>query len=95
MTDWSVLELEGLQDEVRKAAGSVAAMYPTFCTAEDLEQEAYIYCATNPDWVRKCHAKKDKLLGVSIWRALQHVVRTEASRQEQTIGIHRLYEMAE
>lgn len=93
--DWTVMDLHGVRDEVKRAAVSVAAMYPTFSTAEDLEQEGYIYLATNAEQVRKFHAQEDGLLPVVIWRALRGKVRTEARRQADTIGIHRLYEGAE
>lgn len=90
--DWSVLELDGLADEIKQQAGSVAAMFETYNTAEDLEQEAMIWCATNAGQVRSLHAQGDSLLPVRIWSKLRDKVRTEASHQTETIGIHRLYE---
>lgn len=90
--DWTVMELERVGFEVKKQAGSVAVNFPTYMSAEDLEQEAVIYCASNADWIRECNEKPGGLLGMSIWRALRDKVRTEARHQGNTIGIHRLYE---
>lgn len=94
--DWTVLELHGLKQLIKDRAESVAASFHTTASADDLEQEGYIFCATNAVMVRDYHdGKADKLLGTAIWRALRDKVKTEARHGSQTVGLHRLYEQAE
>lgn len=95
MADWDILELEGLREQVAKAAASVAVMYPTTHDAEDLKQEGLIWCAENADLVMKLAEQKDGLMSIRIWSILRDKVRTEAERESRSIGIHRLYEEGE
>lgn len=94
-TDWSVLEIEGVSDEITRQAASVAASFETFHSAEDLEQEAMIHCAMNPAWVKKCTDVSNRYFGTAMWRVLRDKVYTEAVHQGNSIGLHRLHEKGE
>lgn len=82
--DWSVLEIEGVQEVAEKAARKVAFDYSVAIEFDDALQEAFIFLASRPSMVRACLADATLGLGVlhtRIYRGLRDVVRTEADRR--------------
>ncbi len=94
--DWSLLDREGVDDIARRAAGMVVGQYGEAFDVDDLHQDARILIATNPQVV-KSYLDDNSEGYLSRWlvHRLTDSVRTQARRNENTIGIHRLYEVAE
>jgi hypothetical protein len=96
--DWSVIELPGVSDRVQMAARrvAVASGLQIHYNTEDLEQEGYILCATNPDLVRN-YLSRGELAHLYVWlrSKLLDKVKVEVSRSSKTYSRDQLLETVE
>lgn len=96
--DWSVLEIPGVSHRVQMAARrvAVASGSQVHYSHDDLEQEGYILCATNPDVVRN-YLSMGELSHLYVWvrSKLFDKVKVEVSRSSKTYSRDQLLETVE
>lgn len=89
--DWTVLELDDVQEIASRAARKVATEYARLVDLDDQRQDALILLATNAELVRE-HIAAGTLgrLHHWLWCRLVDAARTVARRANQTISYERL-----
>ncbi|MEV4642799.1 hypothetical protein AB0J80_36205 [Actinoplanes sp. NPDC049548] len=93
--DWSVLEMPGVRSRVEMAAHrvAVASGSQVHLDADDLVQEGFIICATNPDVIRN-YLRQGELSHLYVWvrSKLYDKVKVEVSRSGKTYSRDQLVE---
>lgn len=93
-TDWSLLDVEGVQSVIEAAAWKVARRYE-FMEVTDLIQEGQIWVASRPDQVKSLIAEDTGLLHRWVWCRLTDHARKELRVRQRQVSYERVAELVD
>lgn len=88
--DWSIVEEEGVDLAIHRAADAVMRQYPAGLERDDLVQEGWIIAATKPDEARRTLKQGIGAFYQFVWRDLTDMVKTSGKRREKNVSREQL-----